>query len=128
MVGAVAGDDQAALNCASSRYPPSGSALLVGVETDEVEREEDAVRLVSRPRAGSANLRFALQREEPVRLDIFDVAGRHLATLVDGPRAPGDHEVAWDGTTGSGPARAGVYFARLRTPEGRAGATIVFTR
>lgn len=50
----------------------------------------------------------------PVRLDVFDVAGRRVATLVDDARAPGDYRVQWDGRDRHGRAVAsGVYFARF---------------
>src|SRR5262245_58976440 len=50
----------------------------------------------------------------PVRLEVFDIAGRLAARLVDAPVIPGQHEVTWDGlgTTGR-PLAAGPYFARL---------------
>lgn len=54
----------------------------------------------------------------PVRLEIFDVAGRRVATLVDGVRAPGDHHAVWDGRDHAGRAVAsGVYFARFTTDQ-----------
>jgi hypothetical protein len=52
----------------------------------------------------------------PVRLDIYDVAGRRIATLVDDVRAPGEHRVDWDGRDQHGRAVAsGVYLARFTT-------------
>jgi hypothetical protein len=42
-------------------------------------------------------------------LDVFDVRGRRVARLVDGPVDAGTHHVSWrDGTA------SGVYFARLK--------------
>ncbi len=63
-------------------------------------------------------IRFDLagSRDQLVRLDVFDVTGRRVRTLVDGPLPPGEFEVAWD-RRGDGGQRvaAGVYFARLVT-------------
>lgn len=51
----------------------------------------------------------------PVRLDVYDVAGRLVARLVDRPLAPGAHRVVWNGRDARGrPVAAGVYLARLR--------------
>jgi hypothetical protein len=58
-------------------------------------------------------------------LDVFDVAGRRITTLVSGTRGAGEYEVAWGGETRTGRARHGVYFARLETPEGHDIATIL---
>lgn len=103
-------DDRDALNCAEGRYPPGGGST-VGVEpSDEAAAE---LRLWSRTHAGSVRIRYALGAAKWVRLELFDVAGRLLATLVDGERGAGEHEVAWSGETHSGRAGSGVYFARL---------------
>ncbi len=56
-----------------------------------------------------------------VALAVYDVAGRHVATLADGPAAPGVHEVSWDGRdAGGAQVASGVYFARLVTDAGDA--------
>ena len=49
------------------------------------------------------------QASLPVRLTIHDIAGRELATLVDGQVSAGTHEVVFEGTT----LTAGIYYARL---------------
>jgi hypothetical protein len=50
----------------------------------------------------------------PVRLVIYDVAGRRVATLKDGVSNAGQHAARWDGRDSSGaPVASGVYFARL---------------
>lgn len=65
------------------------------------------------------HLRFDLARPGRVRLAIFDVRGRHVATLLDGERPAGRHTVAWDGLeAGGGAAGNGVYFARLIATDG----------
>jgi hypothetical protein len=49
-----------------------------------------------------------------VRLDVLDVRGRTVRTLVEGPLAPGRHARVWDGADAGGRrAAAGVYFVRL---------------
>lgn len=51
-----------------------------------------------------------------VTLRIYDVSGRLVRTLVDGPVEPASHVVAWDGTNEQGGRVAsGVYFYRLQT-------------
>ena len=48
-----------------------------------------------------------------VKLEVFDVAGRKVATLVDEWREAGSHTANFDTMRES----AGVYFARLRLGE-----------
>ena len=117
-------DDRDALNCAFSRYPTAASAA-VAVAEPQSRMARSGPQLTYQARAGHATLRFAMKADGVARLEVFDIAGRRLATLLDGPRKTGEHEVAWDGKTSSGRAPAGLYFARVLTPEGRGTATIV---
>ncbi len=56
----------------------------------------------------------------PVEVAVFDVGGRRVKTLVDGPLDPGQYELRWDGRDDSGSRLAsGVYFLRLETSGGR---------
>ena len=49
-----------------------------------------------------------------VRLEVFNVLGQRLATLVDAEQSAGIHTAQWDGTDASGRAvGAGVYIYRL---------------
>ncbi len=49
-----------------------------------------------------------------VQLRVFDLRGRAVRTLVDGPRPAGPGSVAWNGTDDTGRAVAsGVYMIRL---------------
>lgn len=66
------------------------------------------------PARASATVRYALPAEADVRLEVFDLAGRKIATLADGPSDPGQSEAAWD-LTGSDGSRvaSGIYFVRL---------------
>jgi hypothetical protein len=117
-------DDRDALNCAYNRYLPGGGKPAAGGET----ANKTVATLTARLHPHGTNLRFPLTHEEHVRLDLYDVAGRHLATLVDADLRPGEHEVAWDGATSRGRAANGVYYARLATRETRASATVILAR
>lgn len=58
--------------------------------------------------------RFQLPEAGPVRLDVFDSAGRLVRTLVDDVRDAGPHAVTWDGRDAQGvPLASGVYLSRL---------------
>ena len=51
-----------------------------------------------------------------VKLIVFDVRGRHVATLVDGTVQPGRHQIVWNGRDQSGqPVASGTYFTQLQS-------------
>jgi hypothetical protein len=62
-------------------------------------------------------LRLVLPQPGPVHLDILDVRGRRVATLLDGAVVPaGPTTVTWGGRdTHHAPVASGVYFVRLRS-------------
>ena len=63
-------------------------------------------------------IRFALDRERPVSLQIFDVDGRLVQTLVQGKLTAGEHRLEWPGTDTAGNLLpAGVYFYKLDSDE-----------
>lgn len=56
---------------------------------------------------------FQLSDVSLVRLTVFDILGREVATLVDGSRQPGAYSVHWDATG----MASGIYFYRLTATE-----------
>jgi len=66
------------------------------------------------PFAEATTIQFALTDAADVRLEVFDLTGRVVATLVSGQVDAGTHEVRWDGTLAAGHrAPSGVYVVRL---------------
>jgi hypothetical protein len=61
----------------------------------------------------STNISYQLPVAKHVKLVVFDVLGREVATLVDGVEEPGYKSVMWDA---SGVA-SGVYFYRLQAGD-----------
>ena len=119
-------DDRAALACVWKRYPPLAlDPLAVDPAPAPGPRDPAAVRLVSRARPGVVTLRFALDAPGPVRLEVFDVAGRRIATLLDDVRGAGEHELAWKGEVARGRAHGGIYFARVVTARGEGRTTLL---
>ncbi|RMI00301.1 MAG: T9SS C-terminal target domain-containing protein [Calditrichaeota bacterium] len=51
-----------------------------------------------------------------LRLEVFDLHGRRVATLLDGNYAPGSYAVIWDATDARGqPVASGLYIYRMVT-------------
>jgi len=63
----------------------------------------------------STRITYSLHEAGPVRVDVLDLQGRLVRTLVDSAQPAGDWSVEWDGRDGQGrPTASGPYLARLR--------------
>jgi hypothetical protein len=70
--------------------------------------------VVPNPSSGRTRIEFEIPRAGAARLEVFDLAGARVRTLLDGPVEPGLRSVTWDGRAAGGRSvSAGVYFARL---------------
>ena len=70
------------------------------------------------PFGASTLIAFELDRSQKVQLDVIDVSGRKVTTLVAENMPQGRHEVEWDGTDSGGrAAAAGLYFYRIQTAD-----------
>jgi hypothetical protein len=74
------------------------------------------------PFVGATTIQYSLPgsrdgsyRSLPVRLEVYDIMGRPVVTLVSGRQEPGPYSVTWSRANGRGrPVPAGAYFYRLR--------------
>jgi flagellar hook assembly protein FlgD len=56
---------------------------------------------------------YSLASREHVNISVYDLAGRHVRTLVDEVQQPSRYGIEWDGTNDRGKALPpGVYFIR----------------
>jgi hypothetical protein len=74
-------------------------------------------------------VRFALPTAGRARLSVYDLAGRRVATPVDGLLPAGRHSVVWNGRNQAGlPVASGVYFLELTGPPGRQTSRVLHLR
>jgi serine protease AprX len=90
----------------------TGSALAGAVPTADAGAAPEIAlgQNVPNPFAAGTTIEFALSAPAEVELAVYDVTGREVARLADGPMETGSHRVAWDA---SGLA-SGVYLYRLQ--------------
>lgn len=92
----------------------------------------DQLRLVvlrTHVRSPDVVLRMELPWRTPVRLAVYDVAGRRVTTLLDREVPAGVTDVNWNGTVGSGSHVAtGMYFVRLSSANGVRATKVVMLR
>lgn len=65
------------------------------------------------PFNGATTIDYGLPQDAHVNIDIFDILGRRVTTLVNEDQQAGYHQVTWN----SGNAPSGVYFYRINAGE-----------
>jgi hypothetical protein len=89
----------------------NGTAFQLQTSIPEVFMVEQSY---PNPFSGNVRIGFGLPTNGWVKIDIFDVAGRHVAKLLDEDQTPGYHRVMWNGQDSQGRRVApGVYFYRV---------------
>ena len=64
----------------------------------------------------TTTIEYAIPVAGEVKLEVFNLLGQKVSTLVDGLQEAGGHSVDWNSTDESGQSVAsGVYFYRLTT-------------
>ncbi len=92
---------EASLPMAVSAVPEAVTEVLLG-------------RAYPNPFNPQTTIEYALPSAQNARLAVYDLSGRLVRILVDGPEAAGRHAVVWRGRDQQGDALAsGVYFSRL---------------
>ena len=77
----------------------------------------------------STEIRFTLGHSAQVELDVFDLLGRKVKTLLSDVRPIGAYAVDWDGSSDTGMKSAsGIYFYRIRAGEFTATKKMVFLK
>lgn len=81
------------------------------VKPPEVPQSTSLTRVYPNPFNAETTVEFELASESTVRVELFDILGRRVATLVDEKKAAGRHSLIWDASGQT----SGVYFCRLTT-------------
>lgn len=86
--------------------------LLLSTEEDRpvVARSITLDPVFPNPFNTSAVIRYTLEREMQVRLEVFDLGGHRVATLYEAYSGPGSHQIRW----GAAGFAAGTYLVRLQ--------------
>jgi hypothetical protein len=77
------------------------------------------------PARSTLQCRLQVETTESLRVNLVDASGRNVATLHQGPLAPGVHEIEWRRDEAGAGIAAGVYFVRVTGETTGATARIV---
>ena len=113
-----------------SRYDINGLMnATVGLESFDNQLSSTFTRVYPNPFSTQTTISFTLDQPGHVSLSVYDMIGRLIETLVDEPKAPGEHILIWDGTDSQGNAMpAGTYFYRMETAHFREAKSMILLR
>lgn len=131
--GGIAGEGELARVAFRVRAAGDARLAVAGADARDVQNREVPVALLSSPGGTPARtairyaypnpfdretrVEFMLPRRAPVTIGVFDVAGRHVRTLMEGVQDAGLQSASWDGRDERGvQLGAGVYMIRCEAP------------
>ena len=92
---------------------PRSVTSAESAESEELPAEVMLLGNYPNPFNPETTIRYALPERSPVRLSVYDLAGREVAALVDGVQPAGEHAARFDGSD----LPSGSYVYRLQVGE-----------
>lgn len=86
---------------------------MMTARRDEPRREFELLGNVPNPFNPTTRIGFYLPEEAHVKLEIFNVQGQRVTTLIDGAREKGEQWIIWDAARQA----SGIYFYRIHAGE-----------
>jgi len=110
-------DIQQNYDSAQARYPPEqGIAEQPDVSTEP--RIFNISSIYPQPFSSVVNIEYTIPKESEVALQVYDVSGRLIRTIINTKQSSGIYTATWDGKTRNGKkVTSGVYFCRLSADD-----------
>jgi hypothetical protein len=126
---AVSGDHVFAVDYWTLKIVPAQCELPTGTPMAAAS-PQNHLSVFPNPSLGPVTIRFHAPLQGPIRTTIYDVSGRIVRNLSDGPNFnAGIYEATWDGLDSNGrKAAAGVYWIRAHTRSGLADQRLTLIR
>ncbi len=102
-------------------FPLQMAAGVQWGETGVAENAQFKLKNYPNPFAVATTISYTLEGASHVRLEVVDLAGRSITTLVDGAQAAGLHRADWNGAARSGDLAPGGAYIYTLTVESAVG-------
>ncbi len=67
------------------------------------------------PFNSTTTISYQINKKEKVNIEIYNISGEHIITLVNNWQEPGEYKVVWNGKRENGEAiSSGIYFIKLK--------------
>jgi hypothetical protein len=92
------------------------NATSIGNDTPQIPTVSSLAQNYPNPFNAQTMISFNLATSGRVELDIYNMIGQKIVTLVDGSYNPGTYNVIWNGRDAAGSTvSSGIYYYRLKT-------------
>jgi hypothetical protein len=92
---------------------------LTGIEEENSELENKKLNVnlqqnYPNPFRNSTIIHYQVSEFTHIKLNVYDISGKHIKTLVDSEQNTGSYEILWDGKDNEGKiVSSGIYFTKL---------------
>jgi hypothetical protein len=92
---------------------------LGGIEKDnEIPREMELEQNYPNPFNPKTTVKYAMARDTKVTIQIYNLLGQRIRTLIDSDQTAGYKSIDWDGANNDGIAVcSGVYFYQMKAED-----------
>lgn len=103
------------VHLARNAHKPETSPTVQSIQTN---REHSLIEAWPNPFNMSATIKYSLPLQGDVKIDLYDVLGRHIRSLVNTRQESGEHRIIWDGQDALGKTvSSGFYLCRIITQQ-----------
>ncbi len=96
---------------------------------DVIASTGDLLQIYPNPFKRNTTISYHISEKSSIRIAIYDISGKMIATLADRIHLPGSYSCIWDGNDMSGsPVNSGIYFCRLISSGTVRTAKLIVTR
>ncbi len=99
--------------------------ITSGVESIVFDKEQ--LNIYPNPFQGSTNFNYTLSKKSMVSLEVFDLPGRKVATLISGEQVQGSHDILFNPSE-YGVSEAGMFIIKMSIGDKLATYKVIMTR
>jgi hypothetical protein len=91
---------------------------VAGEPQQQSSRRINDLKVYPNPSSDLVYIRYQIAKEKQVSLNIYNIAGQLVKTMMPGVRSPGQYEVLWNGRDEAGrKLSSGIYFVAMKAGD-----------
>lgn len=87
-----------------------GALTAIGEINQDIPKRFGLNKIFPNPFNPSTKIEYDVPKESDIKIEVFDIKGQHVSTLLDSHTSPGKYELVWKADSIS----SGVYFVRMK--------------